>query len=397
MELGRGLILAFGVLLLGQQALLGQLLTGHSEQYSRTFNSTSPTMGSSPEWKQPTQQPRVGGPDEWENYAATPIYNVSETESTAWGHPTSIHSCAQGDSECSQFWNHRTAWFGDFLYITARDVDQAYATHVDGPIATAVPVGPTAVVDSSYQPGFRIGRVHALDHWSSIRATYWYYQSDASDSLNLPGGTGWLRPEVTHPATLAADFDKLSATADYEIDLQMIDLAYRKVWREACDYSISYAVGVRYGHLEQDFRSEFTVLGVRTVDTDIKFDGVGPRVGLEGERLLSGGFVAYGQAFGNLLAGKFSANYAQQSNLAGAEATAGFDDRRFVPQLELELGLRWQDSCGNFRIRAGYYVGAWFNIATTPTWIDAVQANSITEVDETLIFDGLAIRAEYRF
>jgi hypothetical protein len=118
---------------------------------------------------------------------------------------------------------------------------------------------------------------------------------------------------------------------------------------------------------------------------------------LEGERLLGGGFAAFGQAFGNLLAGKFSADYQQQSNLAGAEATAGFDDRRLVPQLELEMGIQWQDSCGNFRIRAGYYVGAWFNIATTPTWIDAVQANNATEVNESLIFDGLAIRAEYRF
>lgn len=281
--------------------------------------------------------------------------------------------------------------------MTARDVDQAYATHVDGPIATAVPLAPTAVVDSSYQPGFRVGRVQALDRWSSLRATYWYYQSDANDSLNLPGGTGWIRPEITHPDTLAADFDKLSATADYDIDLQMIDLTYRKIWREACDYSVNYVVGVRYGHLDQEFHSEFTVLGVRTVDADITFDGAGPRVGLEGERLLGGGFVAYGQAFGNLLAGKFSATYAQQSNLVGAEATAGLEDRRFVPQLELEMGLRWQDSCGNFRIRAGYYIGAWFNIATTPTWIDAVQANNVTEVDESLVFDGLAVRAEYRF
>jgi hypothetical protein len=68
-----------------------------------------------------------------------------------------------------------------------------------------------------------------LDQWSSIRATYWHYQSDTSDSLNLPGGTGWIRPEVTHPSTLDADFDKLSATADYEIDLQIIDLTYRKI------------------------------------------------------------------------------------------------------------------------------------------------------------------------
>lgn len=392
-----GLILGLAVLLSVQQTSLGQLLPGHSSPHSAAFNPTDPTMTLPPVWEHQVQRSRVVRQEEWAGSTASPLDSVSEMESTAWGHPASAHTCAVGDPGCDQFWSHRKAWFADFLYITARDADQAYATHVDGPIATAVPVAPTSIVDSSYQPGFRVGRVQALDQWSSLRATYWHYQSDASDSLNLPGGTGWIRPEVTHPSTLAADFDKLSATAVNEIDLQMIDLTYRKIWREACDYSLNYVVGVRYGHLEQKFHSEFTVLGVRTVDTDIQFDGAGPRVGLEGEHLMSGGFVAYGQVFGNLLAGTFSADYAQQSNLAGAEATAGFDDRRFVPQLELEMGLRWQDSCGNFRIRAGYYVGAWFNIATTPTWIDAVQANNVTEVEETLIFDGLAIRAEYRF
>lgn len=74
----------------------------------------------------------------------------------------------------------------------------------------------------------------------------------------------------------------------------MIDLANRKIWREACNYSISYVVGFRYGHLEQELHSAFTVLGGRTVDTDIQFDGAGPRIGLEGERLLGGGFAAFG-------------------------------------------------------------------------------------------------------
>lgn len=397
MNSGCRLILGIAVLLGLQQASLGQLQPGHSLPHSADFRTTGPDGTLSPNWAQVQHRPSVFTQGARTDARASTIDAGSEFETASWGHPINAHTCAVDGAGCNQFWGHRTAWFADFLYITARNVDQAYATHVDGPIPSAVPVAPTSTVDSSYQPGSRVGRNKALDQWSSLRATYWHYQSEASDSLNLPGGTGWIRPEVTHPGTLAADFDKLSATADYEIDLQMIDLTYRKIWKEACDYSLNYVVGLRYGHLEQQFRSEFTVLGIRTVDTDIQFDGAGPRLGLEGEHRMSGGLLAYGQVFGNLLAGKFSAEYSQQSNMAGVEATAGFDDRRFVPQLELEMGLRWQDSCGNFRIRAGYYVGAWFNIATTATWIDAVQANNVTEVEESLLFDGMAIRAEYRF
>ena len=170
-------------------------------------------------------------------------------------------------------------------------------------------------------------------------ATYWYYRSATSDPLTLPGGTGWIRPEVTHPNTPAADFDKLAAAADYEINFQMVDASYRAILFRDSSYSVNYLVGLRYAHLDQQFRGAFTVLGERTVDTNIQFNGIGARVGLDGEQLVGRGFLVYGQAFGNLLAGRFSADFQQEFNLAGVEATAGIEDNRVVPQVELELGL----------------------------------------------------------
>lgn len=301
------------------------------------------------------------------------------------------------DSRCLPVWEHRSGWFGDYLYMKARDVDLAYATHVDGPIQNAVPLAPTSVVVPDYEPGFRIGRNHAVNAVSSIAATFWYYSSGTSDSLELPGGTGWIRPEVTHPDTAAADFDKLVARADYQIDFQMADLTYQAILRQGPNYAINYVFGLRYAHLDQEFLSEFSVLGVRTVDTRIRFDGLGARLGLEGEQRFRHGFRVYAEAYGNLLAGEFNAEYQQEFNLAGLEASAGIEDHRIVPQLELGLGLAWQDDCGKLRIRAGYYVGSWLNIATIPTWIDAVQTNNVTEVDESLTFDGLIARLEYRF
>lgn len=128
---------------------------------------------------------------------------VDNYQELTWNSTDSLQACETCNSSCSRVGSHRTGWFGDLLYLTAWDVDQAYATHVDGPITAPVPVAPTSVVDSSYQTGFRIGHISELGDKSSLRATYWYYQSDADDSLNLPGGTGWIHPEVTHPDTLA--------------------------------------------------------------------------------------------------------------------------------------------------------------------------------------------------
>ena len=74
-----------------------------------------------------------------------------------------------------------------------------------------------------------------------------------------------------------------------------------------------------------------------------------------------------------------------------------YNDDRIVSILELELGMGWQNCCGNFRVTAGYYIGSWFNTLTTAGFIEGVQNNNFVDVDETLSFDGLALRAEYRY
>ncbi len=347
---------------------------------------TLPVWQKSPQW----QDPGAGQP---QGAMGSTYASPSETWDQATGSPPILSD----DPSCPSFCRHRATLFGDFLFLTAREVDLAYATHVDGPILNAVPLAPPAVVAPDYSAGFRVGGSIALDSLSSITATYWNYSNSSSDSLTLPGGTGWLRPELTHPDTPAADIDKLSAAADYGIDFRMADVAYKALLCQGDTYSVNYVVGLRYAHLEQDLLATYSILGVRTVQTEIKFDGLGGRVGLAGEQLFFRGFLIYGQVFGNLLAGKFTADYVQQYNLAGTEAVTGLDDNRFVPQLELEAGVGWQCFSGRLRLRAGYYFGSWFNIATTPTWIDAVQTNNTTDINEILIFDGLTARAELRF
>ena len=298
---------------------------------------------------------------------------------------------------CPEFWEHRTGLFGDFLYLTLRETDFAYATHVDGLLATSVPLAPSNIVDPDYQPGFRIGGSLALDSCSSIAATYWYSRSTTTDSLTLPGGTGFIRSEVTHPNTANVAADSLAARASYDTDFQMVDLTYKSLLSGGCCHAVNYSVGIRYAHLDQQFHGEYSILGATSVDSDINFDGIGLRLGIEGERLLQRGFFVYGQAFADLLAGEFKADYIQRNAFVGVQARTGVEDDRIVPQLELELGVGWQSCGGRFRVRGGYYLGSWFNSMTAPTWIGAVRANSLSEIEERLTIDGLTLRAEYLF
>ncbi len=365
------------LLLFFQQSLLAQFAPGYAPQFEYDPDVTQP-----------------GGflPSRGASYG-----RMIEAQPEIRMHSAELPSYAQ-QNPASPFWAHRTGLSADFLYLTAREVDLAYATHVDGPIANAAPLAPSRLVDPDHEPGFRLGGAVALDSWTSITATFWYFRSQVSNSLMLPVNTGWIRSDTTHPTTAAIANDSLFASASDEIEFAMGDLAYRGLICGACDFSWNLLLGVRYAQLDQRFRGQYLIGGATTVDTEIEFNGLGPRFGLEGERRLDGGLLVYGHVFGNLLLGALSTDYIQQNATAGVQARADIDDDfRIVPQGELELGVGWQNSTDRLHVRAGYYLGTWFNVVTTPVWIDSVRTNNGSNLHESLIFDGMRMQMEYRF
>ena len=288
--------------------------------------------------------------------------------------------------------------FGDFLYLSPGGVDFGYATHVDGTTAGAVPLAPSSMVDPTYQPGFRVGLGYDLDTTSKLKATYWYYENSTSNSVILPGGTGFLRPELVHPNTLTVASDRLSATAGYGIDFQMADMEYEDLLSCGDCWWLNWFAGVRYANLDEDFRALYTNLDSIQVQSEIDFDGVGPRIGIGGERELGCGLLVFGRASSSFIVGEFTADYRQQLITTGVtQAVTGYTDDRIVTQLELELGIGWHNCCDTFRIQAGYYTAAWLNSVTTPGFIRDVQAASFDSMSETLTFDGLTVRAEIRY
>ena len=387
------LTVAIATLLFFQQGVFGESWLSNLTRNRGIFGSTSSDVAPLTGLQRSTHQTSADYPEP----PVTLLRPVKFQTQSASFEPVFGAESNLDPSCCPEFWEHRTGLFGDFLYLTAREVDLSYATHVDGLIAASVPLAPTSVVDLDYEPSFRVGGAYAFDSCSSITVTYWYYHSAIVDGIVLPGGTGYARSETTHPNTFDVFSDSLSAKANYDIDFQIADATYKAILCRGCDYSLNYHIGLRYAHLDQQFHGEYFINGSTTVDTEVDFDGLGPRIGLEGERLLKRGFLVYGQGFASLLAGQFRASYAQQNVLVGSQANAGLDEDRLVPHLEMELGVGWQNQCGSVRLRAGYYVGVWRNTVTTPAWINGVQENNLAGVGETLAFDGLTTRVEYQF
>lgn len=302
---------------------------------------------------------------------------------------------------CQEFWEHRSGVWGEYLFWRPRGADVTYASTVDGTLATSVPLGDRSIAAFKYDSGFRAGANWALDSCSSITAGYTWFQTSANDGLNLPGGGGsFIAAETVHPNTINVAADSLSTSAIHDLRLQVADLNYKAlIWGED-DFAINSVVGLRYANIEQQFGGVYSILGTTTVDTNIDFRGVGPRFGFEAERLVNNhGFMVYSKGAVNFLVGSCSADYLQSNVFAGTLARTAMDDSRILTVPELELGGGWQNCTGTFRLTAGYYLAAWFNMLTTPEYLGTIRTaqNTFESQIKTLTLDGLTVRAEFRY
>ena len=306
-------------------------------------------------------------------------------------------------------YEHRFSVWGDFLYIRPRNAEVAYALPIVGPIGVApplgqeVPFGPVAVVDFEFEPAFRAGFKLRLHEDSSLAAQYSYLRTTASDSATVIAPLV-LRSLVSHPGAANTATDTLDANATHGIDYDLIDADFRalvdgcEICDAECAHAINVILGGRYVRLDQQFQSNFAVLGINSVNTNVDFEGGGIRMGVEGERHATRrGFFAYGKGIGNLMVGRFKADYLQVNSISGNEAITSYETGRVVPSVDLEVGVGWVAPRRRLRLSAGYMASWWFNVVKTEDFINAVQNHMFHDPTGVLTFDGLTTRAEWQF
>lgn len=301
---------------------------------------------------------------------------------------------------CYEFWEHRNNVWGEFIFLRPRNADVIYATPVDGTLATSVPVANQGVADFKYSPGFRVGAAWAIDSCSSFTASYMWLESVSRETTGIPFAGSFIRADTVHPNTVNVAGDSLSANTNYHMFLHTGDVNYKSILSYSECHALNYLVGIKYARLDQEFEGIYSINGTTKVDSDVLFDGTGPRFGLDGERLLGcRGFMVFTRANVNFLVGSCITDYRQTNVFAGTQAQTGLTDTRIVTMPELELGAGWQGCNGHLRITAGYYLAAWYNMMTTTESLATVRTtpNTFEPETRTLTLDGLTTRAEFRF
>lgn len=291
--------------------------------------------------------------------------------------------------------------FGEYLHLRSSDAEVAYAVPVDGPLAqvlgNGIQAGQTAVVDPGRQGGFRIGMSAVNTACGRVIGQWTHFESSEEDSVTT-AAPDVVRSLVTHPLGNNVATDGRTANANYDIDFDLVDLAAETPWvRNPC-WAWDLLWGVRYGQLSQNFSSTVSLNGNTNVATDIDFNGVGPRLGLLGQKTIGRrGFYLLGRGEASFLVGTFDAAYQQRSDFGGLLVDTSWQAGRIMPQLEMELGVGFASPAGRFQMRAGYLVSSWYNAVTTDEYIHAVQLNDPRDLGNGMVFDGLVVRGEVRF
>jgi hypothetical protein len=317
------------------------------------------------------------------------------------GNQAAAPGCNPCGACCDKGCNYpRVGLFGEFMYLKMHNADVPYAQSVDGLGDQALPTGPIGQVETQYRPAYRFGLWFSPMELLTIRAQYFFYTSNASSDIAAPDGD-ILRSLVTHPNTANDAIDSLTANASVHNELRLIDVDALVRIADCGPFTLYGVGGLRFAELKQEFHGQFSILGTTDVVTHSNFDGAGPRLGLEGQVWVCGGFGVYGKGALNLIVGDFRSSYHQENSFQNLLVDTGFNKSRVVPNLELEVGASWCGCNDHVRISGGYLISSWSNVVSTNDLIDAVQQNAFTQnrenLKDTVIFDGFVVRLEVRF
>jgi hypothetical protein len=318
--------------------------------------------------------------------------------SCACGQPTCGGACY-----CPAGWEHRTGVFGEWLYLHPVGADMHHAQQQNGTGgAGTTPFGEIASADPQFSPGFRVGGSIALGACSSITGSYLLLDTDSRSSIDVPATNLQTSSLVHHPgAGVTSSAGPLSA--NYDIDFQLADVMYRRLLVASKCGWLNYSAGAGYARIDQEFLQTGAFAGSQNGNivtaTEIDFDGAGLRFGLDGERKIGHGRLSgYFKGNASALFGEARADYRMTNATTPADlAIVRLTDDRVVSTLEYELGVNWTSCSGRMRASVGYTGMHFFNMATTSSFIDAVQANNYTDFSDTISLEGLVTRFEVRY
>jgi hypothetical protein len=307
-------------------------------------------------------------------------------------------------------WLRGAGVFGEYLYLRPRDTEVAIAVPGQGPVimggnpAIAVPQGSLVILDPDYSQGYRAGFFLPLDGCSTLQVTYTSFESDTQNGRALTADqinqNIVLFPLLLHPRTLLpGNATNVQVNGQLAIDLEMIDADTRVLLFDNGRFSATGYAGVRWADLTQDLTANYTINQGTVVRAMSSFEGQGPRLGVDGYGSVGcWGFGYYARSEVSFLYGSVKGDYLQYqvNNPANPQIFTDWKADRIAPVYEMELGLQWMGPRKRLRVSVGYLMSVWFNVLKAEDVVQGVQQNQFDDLSDSMTFDGVAARVEFK-
>jgi hypothetical protein len=281
---------------------------------------------------------------------------------------------------------------GDYLYVKPRRRLQDYV--IVDPFNDGRVAGTIESVDWGWRSAFRIGGGVQLAYGLEV-AFYYTYLHDASQAAAFAPDGGTLFATLTHPGTVDQVTSAFAATS---FNYNLFDLEVSKTFRLADCFGVRVFGGSRSARIDQNLNALYdgNTANKDFVASQVRFNGGGARLGLEGIWHPGDGWGLYARGAASLVLGDFKSHLSEVNN-AGTTVLVDITERfdKVLPVLELGFGVSYQYR--GWRVTAGYEYTNWFGLADLPDFVDDFHQGKFVHRVSDISIDGLVVRVEYRY
>jgi len=330
-------------------------------------------------------------------FAVMALVGVSGVASAGMYAPPPAPGCTEGSVSVPC---EKRGWSveAQALYVQLSSLKQATATANVGTINPGEPTSGTLSF-SDLQPdwawGFLIGGNYYFGTGSDIGLNWTHLSKDSSATAvgtdvfglfiqdELIGGSG---------EPLNSDVDNVATDVDNKYDAVNFEFGQHVNYGEHVD--ARFHAGLQYARLKQDITQTGWNSGLGTAVTDStsiesKFDGIGPRAGVDTSYDFGNGVSLVGDTAFGLLIGdqKFTRTETFADGAGNASSIVGTakTDNAIVPEAEAKLGVRYTHPLaqGDLSAEAGYQVVNYWDALTS------------TDTDTSLVTDNFGYNGVY--
>lgn len=243
--------------------------------------------------------------------------------------------------------------------------------------------GKVVSVNPDYTPGGRLGLNWAKGSGNDIGLQFTWLDASDNASAGVPAD-GLLIGTRLHPNSIIDESKPTSASAAYDFKHYAVDLSVGQRISVGKNLNLRLFGGLRYASLDQDFEVFYkdSVTG-RTVNISDRnnFDGIGSRLGFEGDWDIGDGFSIFTEASGSLLVGNLEQKYLDvgYDGISTTNTRVDIEERfenRVVPVVEGRVGITYHAKLASARrlsVSLGYEWQNWYNVVSVVRFSDDVD------------------------